>query len=155
MEHFKNQKENNEPDFAESLTVVGCELLIQKYLADEENDGKFTPILQYKNSSSSLKQMQLPVHHANMTTCSKSKRPTFISGEGLPFHPILCPSMHQRSHDQVGSLSRGGSLSSRGLCPGDHCPEGVPVQRGLCPGGSLLCPGGSLSRGALSSRVSV
>ena len=47
VEHFKNQKENNEPDFAESLTVVGCELLIQKYLADEENDGKFTPILQY------------------------------------------------------------------------------------------------------------
>ena len=41
VEHLKNQNEKTEPDFAEPLTVVGCELLIQKYLADEENDGKY------------------------------------------------------------------------------------------------------------------
>ena len=58
-----------------------------------------------------------------------------------------------------GCLSRGGSPSRRGLCPGGLCPGG------LCPWGSLsmgvsvhggaLCPGGSLSRGSLSKGISV
>ena len=63
----------------------------------------------------------------------------------------LCPSMHHRLHDWVGSLSRGvsvqrvsvqgvcpgGSLSSGGLCPVGSLSRGVSVQGGLCPRGSL------------------
>ena len=84
----------------------------------------------------------------------------------------LCPSMHQRSHDQGVSLS-GVSLSrvvsvlgvyvqgvsvQGGLCLG-HLYLGrslsrvVYVRGGLCPGG--VCPGVSLSRGSMSKGVSL
>ena len=40
---------------------------------------------------------------------------------------VLCPSMHQRSHDQGVGVSVQGAL-----CLGGLCPRGVSVQGGLC-----------------------
>ena len=57
---------------------------------------------------------------------------------------VHCPCMHHRSHDQGGSLSRGGlcpmGCLSRGSLPGGSLSRGSLSRGGLCP------EGGSLSR---------
>ena len=62
---------------------------------------------------------------------------------------VLCPSMHHRSHDLGGSLSRGVSVWGVSVQGGFLSRGGG----GFCPGG--LCPGGSLSRGSLFGGISI